>query len=160
MDKIKTPEDIDLNDSRWRIYTNTMAMPPQFIGEGANINRSLVADGCQIFGQLENTVVSHGVSVGKNTIIKDSVIMPNVKIGDNVIIEKAMIGEGAVIENNACIRNNNDEINGIYDTNQTIIYNGIEYYNYKFKFKLKLTAVNLMAVSFLTGKNVDILDKV
>ena len=111
MDLIKTPEDIDLNDSKWRIYTNTMAMPPQFIGEGANINKSLVADGCQIFGQLENTVLSHGVKVGKNSIIKDSVIMPNVIIGDNVIIEKAMIGEGAIIENNACIRNNNDEIN-------------------------------------------------
>ena len=61
--------------------------------------------------QLENTVLSHGVKVGKNSIIKDSVIMPNVIIGDNVIIEKAMIGEGAIIENNACIRNNNDEIN-------------------------------------------------
>ena len=109
MDLIKYPDAIDLNDSRWRIYTNTMASPPQYIGKDAEINESLIADGCSILGQVENSVLSHGVHIDENSSVKDSVIMPNVKIGKNVTIQKAMIGEGAVIEDNAVITNN-DEI--------------------------------------------------
>lgn len=104
MDIIKSNDEIDLNSSKWKIYTNTMSMPPQYIGKDSDIQKSLVADGCKVLGKIENSVLSHGVSVGSNSIIKDSVIMPNVKIGKNVIIEKAMIGEGAIIEDNTIIK--------------------------------------------------------
>ena len=104
MDIIKSNDEIDLNSSKWKIYTNTMSMPPQYIGKDSDIQKSLVADGCKVLGKIENTVLSHGVSVGSDSIIKDSVIMPNVKIGKNVIIEKAMIGEGAIIEDNTIIK--------------------------------------------------------
>ena len=50
-----------------------------------------------IYGDIENSVISQGVSVGKNVVIKDSVIMPNVRIEDNVIINKAIVGSDAVI---------------------------------------------------------------
>ena len=104
MDIIKSSDEIDLNSSKWKIYTNTMSMPPQYIGKDSDIQKSLVADGCKVLGKIENSVLSHGVSVGSDSIIKDSVIMPNVKIGKNVIIEKAMIGEGAIIEDNTIIK--------------------------------------------------------
>ena len=104
MDIIKSNDEIDLNSSKWKINTNTMSMPPQYIGKDSDIQKSLVADGCKVLGKIENSVLSHGVSVGSDSIIKDSVIMPNVKIGKNVIIEKAMIGEGAIIEDNTIIK--------------------------------------------------------
>ena len=104
MDIIKSNDEIDLNSSKWKIYTNTMSMPPQYIGKDSDIQKSLVADGCKVLGKIEKSVLSHGVSVGSDSIIKDSVIMPNVKIGKNVIIEKAMIGEGAIIEDNTIIK--------------------------------------------------------
>ena len=104
MDIIKSNDEIDLNSSKWKIYPNTMSMPPQYIGKDSDIQKSLVADGCKVLGKIENSVLSHGVSVGSDSIIKDSVIMPNVKIGKNVIIEKAMIGEGAIIEDNTIIK--------------------------------------------------------
>ena len=104
MDIIKSNDEIDLNSSKCKIYTNTMSMPPQYIGKDSDIQKSLVADGCKVLGKIENSVLSHGVSVGSDSIIKDSVIMPNVKIGKNVIIEKAMIGEGAIIEDNTIIK--------------------------------------------------------
>ena len=112
MDIIKSNDEIDLNSSKWKIYTNTMSMPPQYVGKDSEIQKSLIADGCRVLGKVEHSVLSHGVSVGKDSIIKDSVIMPNVKIGKNVIIEKAMIGEGAVIEDNTIIREQ-DSINVI-----------------------------------------------
>lgn len=110
MDLIKSKEVLNLQDSKWKIYTNTMAMPPQYIGKNSNVNESLVADGCIVLGDVKRSVLSHGVTIGENSNISDSVIMPNVKIGKNVIIEKAMIGEGAVIKDNVIIREN-EEIN-------------------------------------------------
>ena len=104
MDIIKSNDEIDLNSSKWKVYTNTMSMPPQYIGKDSEIQISLVADGCRVLGNIEHSVLSHGVSVGSGSTIKDSVIMPNVKIGKNVIIEKAMIGEGAIIEDNTIIK--------------------------------------------------------
>lgn len=110
MDILKSPQTLDLNDSKWRIYTNTMAMPPQYVGENACIHKSLIADGCMVLGEVENSVLSHGVIIGEGSKIKDSVIMPNVKIGKNVIIEKCMIGEGAVIEDYSLLKEDNNEI--------------------------------------------------
>ena len=112
MDIIKSNDEIDLNSSKWKVYTNTMSMPPQYIGKDSEIQKSVVADGCRVLGKIECSVLSHGVSIGRDSIIKDSVIMPNVKIGKNVVIEKAMIGEGAIIEDNTIIREQ-DSINVI-----------------------------------------------
>ena len=110
MDLIKTPEAVDLSDSNWRIYTNTMDLPPQYIGQNASIKETLIADGCSVLGTVENTILSHKVDVGEGSIIRNSVIMPNVTIGKNVVIEKAMIAEGAVINDNAVIKNDSNEI--------------------------------------------------
>ena len=104
MDLIRSKEVLNLQDPKWKIYTNTMAMPPQYIGKNSNINESLVADGCVVLGDVKSSVLSHGVTIGENSNISDSVIMPNVTIGKNVVIEKAMIGEGAVIKDNVIIR--------------------------------------------------------
>ena len=110
MDLIRTPEAIDLSDPNWRIYTNTMDLPPQYIGQDASVKESLIADGCSVLGTVENTVLSHKVEVGEGSIIRNSVIMPNVTIGKNVVIEKAMIAEGAVINDNAVIKSDTNEI--------------------------------------------------
>lgn len=110
MDLINTENGFNLNDPNWKIYTDTMAMPPQYIGEDANIKNSILVDGCRVFGSVENTVLSHGVTVGEGSIIKDSVIMSNAKIGKNVVIEKAMIGEGAIIEDNCYIHKDDGSI--------------------------------------------------
>lgn len=110
MDLIKTPDAVDLGDNLWKIYTNTMDLPPQYIGKDASIKEAIVADGCSVLGVVENSVLSHKVEIGEGSEIRNSVIMPNVKIGKNVIIDKAMIGEGAVIKDNSVIK---DELNEI-----------------------------------------------
>lgn len=110
MDLINTPDAIELSNSNWTIYTNTMDLPPQYIGQNASIKEALIADGCSVLGTIENTILSHKVEVGEGSVIRNSVIMPNVTIGKNVIIEKAMVAEGAVINDNAVIRSDKNEI--------------------------------------------------
>lgn len=99
MDMLTTPPTLDISDSSWKIFTRSPLKPPQFIASDAVLKNSCVTEGCDIYGSVEHSVLSEGVTVGKNSYIKDSVIMPNVKIGENVRIEKAIIGPNTTIGN-------------------------------------------------------------
>lgn len=97
MDLLKLDNRLGLYNNDWKIYSRNPVSPAQYIGEKARANESLIAEGCILNGTVENSILSQGVHVGENTIIRDSVIMPNVKIGNNVIIEKAIIGNDVII---------------------------------------------------------------
>ncbi len=66
---------------------------------------AIISDNSNILGDVEKSVISDGVSVGKNSFITNSVIMPNAVIGENVIINYAIVGEGCCIPDNF-IKNN------------------------------------------------------
>jgi len=122
MDLLNINNDLNLYDKKWKIYTQSQSSPAHYIGKNAIVKNSLVVEGCKIEGKVENSILSQGVSVGKNTVIRDSVIMPNVEIGDNVIIEKAIIGTGVIIDDNYVFINR-EEI-GIVEANKYLGENG------------------------------------
>ena len=116
MDLLKIDNELNLYDSEWRIYSDNQVRPAQHIGEKAKIANSLIVEGCIVNGEVEDSILSQGVTIGKNTIIKDSVIMPNVKIGDNVRIEKAIVGNDSIINNYCHIGDGkNIEVVGAYN---------------------------------------------
>lgn len=110
MDLIDRNNALHLNDPSWRIYSVNPIMPPQYISREGKVKNSLVVEGCNISGEVTKSVLFYGVSVGKNSKIKDSVIMPNVKIEEDVYIEKAIIGKETVIRKGTIIK---DESGGI-----------------------------------------------
>lgn len=122
MDLLNMNNDLNLYDKNWKIYTQSQASPAHYAGRKAKIKNSLIVEGCRIEGKVENSILSQGVRVGKNTVIRDSVIMPNVEIGDNVIIEKAIIGTGVIIDNNYVFINR-EEI-GLVEANKYLGGNG------------------------------------
>ena len=103
MDLIDTPPVFDINEGGWSIYSRNAALAPQYVGEKAKIKNSTITQGCNIYGDIEHSVLFSHVSVGEGSKITDSVIMPDVKIGENVIINKAVIGSGAIIEDGSKI---------------------------------------------------------
>lgn len=105
MDLLKQDNELSLYDDEWKIYSKNSVSPAQFIGAKATVTNSLVTEGCSIYGEIENSVIFQGVSIGKNSVIKDSVIMTNAKIGENVIIEKAIIGSDVVVRKESRIGN-------------------------------------------------------
>ncbi|MGV2643581.1 glucose-1-phosphate adenylyltransferase, partial [Clostridium perfringens] len=60
-----------------------------------------------IQGKVNHSVLFQGVSIGKNSIIKDSVIMPDAKIEEDVIINKAIVGSNAIIRRGCKIGDGN-----------------------------------------------------
>ncbi|WHH61481.1 glucose-1-phosphate adenylyltransferase [Petroclostridium sp. X23] len=97
MDLVSDHPKLDLYDSKWKIYSVNPTQPPNYIAAEANVRRSLINEGCMIFGEVENSVLFPGVSVGAGSKIENSVILPNVSIGNNVRIENAIICERTII---------------------------------------------------------------
>lgn len=56
--------------------------PTRYIGN-ARVKNSLIADGCVIEGDVENSVIFRNVKVGRGSTIKNSVVMQNTVLGEN-----------------------------------------------------------------------------
>ncbi|WP_282141357.1 glucose-1-phosphate adenylyltransferase [Cytobacillus oceanisediminis] len=94
MDLLDDECELNLFDHDWRIYSVNPNHPPQYISTQAEVAESLINEGCTIEGEVEKSVLFQGVLVGKNTVIRESVIMPDAVIGENVYIEKAIVPSG------------------------------------------------------------------
>lgn len=103
MDLLNKESNIFLNNKEWKVYTVEQTYPPQYIDNHAKVKKVLISEGCEIYGTVENSVLSSGVKIGEGAIIKDSVILPNAVIGKNVRIEKAVVGPGVVIEDDMVV---------------------------------------------------------
>lgn len=98
MDLLSAETSPIFQNPEWPIYTAETLQPPMYLDEKASLRQSLVSEGCQVFGEVENSVLFSGVKVGKGAIIKDSVILPNTVIGDNAVIVRAVVGSDTVID--------------------------------------------------------------
>lgn len=97
----------DLYDARWKIYSKNSTVPPSFIGPDANVQNSMINEGCRILGEVENSILFSGVYVGPGASIKDSIILQNAVIGKNSAVSKAIIGEETQISDNVVLNEEN-----------------------------------------------------
>lgn len=87
----------NLYEEFWKIYTNSVSLPPQYISPDSVIERSIVSEGCDISGEIYNSVIGANVNVGKGAVIRDSIIMQNTTIEEGAYLEKAIVAENVVI---------------------------------------------------------------
>ncbi len=95
--------ELDLYDPTWKVYTKSEDLPPVKIGSQANIQNSLISNGCVVEGTVINSVLSPGVRVGKGCLIKDSVILNNVILGENVTIDRSILDKKVIVGRGANI---------------------------------------------------------
>ena len=103
MDLLGDNPSFDLKDKSWRIYSRNTSMPPQHVGEKAKISNSLITEGCDIEGIVENSVLFSGVTVEKGAYIKDSVIMSGVHIGAGATVNYSIIDENTYVGENCVV---------------------------------------------------------
>ena len=103
MDLINPNVPLDLYDPKWKIYSRNNNMPPQYIGDNANIENSMIAEGSTINGTVDFSVFFSGVTIEEGATVKYSIVMPGSVIKSGSVVEYAIIGEDCTIENNAKI---------------------------------------------------------
>ena len=103
MELIDIIPEFNLYEEFWKIYTNSANIPPQYIAENAVVDKCIIANGTEIYGEVHSSVLGGSVTVGKGSVVRDSIIMQGVTIGENCVIEKAIIAEDTVIGNDVSI---------------------------------------------------------
>ncbi len=103
MDLLGDVPAMNLNEPEMKIYSRNEPLPPAYIGANGNVVNSIYTAGCEIDGTVENSVLSEDVSIGKGSVVKNSVIMRGTVIGENVTINYGMVDENVTIEDGAVI---------------------------------------------------------
>lgn len=101
MELIDLIPEFNLYEEYWKIYTKNDTTEPQYIATDAHVERSIIGDASEIYGEVCNSVIGSNVYIGKGAVIRDSIIMQDVVIKDNTVIDKAIIAEGTVVGENA-----------------------------------------------------------
>ena len=99
MDLLDPNVTLDLTD----IFSKNPMMPPHYIADEAKIQNSLVADGCNVYGNVEFSILFAGVNIGKGATVNSSIIMPGAVIEDGAVIQYAIVAENTVVGKNAVI---------------------------------------------------------
>ena len=97
MDLLDKNNELDLNDSTWKIYTEDAVALPQYIGPDAEIDRAFITQGCVIEGSVKNSVLFTGARVGAGAKIIDSVLMPGAEVAEGAVVQRALVADNVKI---------------------------------------------------------------
>ena len=103
MDLLDPNVPLELNDSEWRIYSRNPVMPPHYVAKGATIQNSLAAEGCNVYGTVDFSVLFAGVYVAPGAVVRDSIIMPGARIEEGAQVQYAIVAENSVVGANAVV---------------------------------------------------------
>ena len=103
MELIDIIPDFNLYEEFWKIYTNTGSIPPQYISENSVIDKSIICNGAEIYGEVHNYVIGSNVVIGQGAVVRDSIIMQDVVIGENCVIDKSIIAEHVNVGDNVTL---------------------------------------------------------
>lgn len=93
MELIDIVPEFNLYEKFWKIYTNNGALPPQYLAEHSVVDKCLVCNGAEIYGEVHNSIISPGVVIGEGSVVRDSIIMQDCVIGEGCVIDKAILAE-------------------------------------------------------------------
>jgi glucose-1-phosphate adenylyltransferase len=85
-------------------------MPPHFIGGSAVVEKSLIAEGCEVHGTVKGSVLFAGVNIESNAIVEDSVIMPGTRVESGAVIRRSIVSENCIISKDCVVGENEGDI--------------------------------------------------
>ncbi len=98
MELIDIIPEFNLYEEYWRIYTKSDTLPPQYISGDSVVEKCIIGEGSSIYGKVYNSVIGCGVVIGKDTVVRDSIIMNETKIGEGCEIYKGIVAENVEIQ--------------------------------------------------------------
>lgn len=85
------------------IYTKTKDEPSTLYAESSNVQNSLIANGCVIEGHVEGSIIFRGVQIGKNAIVKNSILMQKSVVEDGAIVVNSILDKSSRVRKGANI---------------------------------------------------------
>ena len=97
MELIDIIPEFNLYEEFWKIYTKGDVIRPQYIASEAIVERSLISEGAEIYGEVHNSVIGADVRIEKGAVIRDSIIMRHSTIGSGTQVDKSIIAENVTV---------------------------------------------------------------
>lgn len=99
MELIDLVPEFNLYEEYWKIYTKSEILPPQYVSDSSAVERCIIGEGSDIYGEVYNSVIGCGVTIGKGSVVRDSIIMNQTSIGEGCEVNKAIIAENVSVGN-------------------------------------------------------------
>ena len=97
MELIDIVPEFNLYEEFWKIYTKNDALPPQYLSDSAEVEKSIVGEGCDIYGGVYNSVISADVVIEEGAEVHDSIIMHGTRIRKGTKVYNAIIAENVEV---------------------------------------------------------------
>ena len=125
LDLLNPKVDLDLSDPTWKIYSKTPEAPPHYVSPEATVQNSMVAEGSQVYGELDFSILFSNVTVERGAVVRDSIVMPGTVIKAGAVVQYAIVAENAVIEENAVVGARPEDVENLDDWGVAVVGSGV-----------------------------------
>ncbi|MCL2509248.1 MAG: glucose-1-phosphate adenylyltransferase [Oscillospiraceae bacterium] len=125
LDLLNPKVNLDLSDNSWKIYSRSPAAPPHYVSGDATVQNSMVAEGCQIDGEVDFSVLFSNVTIEKGAMVRDSIVMPGTVIKSGAVVQYSIVAENAVIEPKAIVGERPEVMKNLDDWGVTVVGSGV-----------------------------------
>ncbi len=126
LDLLNPKVDLDLSDDTWKIYSKNTATPPHYIGLNAHVENSMIAEGCDIEGDIDYSVIFSNVEVAEGAKVHYSIVMPGAKIKKGAVVQYAIVAENTVVDENAVVGKSPEDMENLDDWGVAVLGSDIE----------------------------------
>ena len=103
MDLLDPNVPLDVWDDDWKIYSRNSGMTGHFVSDTADVQNSMVTEGCTVEGKVEKSVLFAGVKVGKGAVVEESIVMPGAVIEEGAHVAYTIVAENVVVKKDAVV---------------------------------------------------------
>ena len=97
MSLIKKDVRADIFGGNHPVYTKVRDRVPTYYGEGCEVENSLIADGCMLEGEVEDSILFREVTVGKGAEIEDCILFNNAVIGEGAELKYVILDKDVTV---------------------------------------------------------------
>ncbi len=126
LDLLNPKVNIDLSDNSWKIYGRGAVTSPQYVSDKAVIENSIVAEGCEIEGKIDYSVLFSDVTVEEGAFVDYSIVMPGAVIKKGAVVQYAMVAENSVIEEGAVVGENPQQSANLDEWGVSVVGAGVK----------------------------------
>ncbi len=101
MDLLDSDNELDLDDTSWKIYTEDSGITPQYIASTAKIDGAYINQGAAVGGTVQRSVIFTNCKIAPGAKVIDSVLMPGAIVEEGAVVTRALVAENVRIGKNA-----------------------------------------------------------
>ena len=94
---IKKEVRTDLFGAAHPVYTKVRDRVPTYYGENSEVEDCLVADGCMLDGEVENSILFRQVTVEKDAEVEDCIVMNDTVIGEGAKLKYVILDKNVTV---------------------------------------------------------------